>query len=215
MIKNILFDLDGTLTDPKVGITKSIQFALSEFGIIVDNADKLCAFIGPPLQESFIKFYNFNEENAKKAVSKYREYFSVKGIYENALYNGVPEMLTALKRSGKTNILATSKPAVYAEQILRYFNIYNEFSFISGSELDGRRSIKGEVIRYALEQNNITDLNSAVMVGDREHDIIGAKKTGLKSIGVLYGYGSLDELTCAGADRIAGSVDDLFKILSE
>jgi len=215
MIDNILFDLDGTLTDPKEGITKSVAYALRAFGIIVENTDTLCAFIGPPLHESFIKFYNFDEESAKKAVSAYREYFATRGIYENVIYKGVPEMLASLRKRGKTIILATSKPAVFAKEILRHFGIINEFSFISGSELDGKRTKKGEVIRYALEQRNITDLSRTVMVGDREHDIIGAKENDIKSIGVLYGYGNIKELTGGGADRIAGSVEDLFKILSE
>jgi len=207
--KYILFDLDGTLTDPKIGITKSVQYALKECGIMVANTDDLCPFIGPPLRESFKKFYGFDDVGAEDAVVKYREYFSEKGIYENTIYDGIVEMLQALKSTHKILILATSKPTVYAEKILEHFNIYDYFTFISGSELDGSRSKKSEVIQYALEQSNISDLNDIVMVGDREHDILGAKEIGISSIGVLFGYGDSNELNKAGADIIVGSVKEL------
>jgi haloacid dehalogenase superfamily, subfamily IA, variant 1 with third motif having Dx(3-4)D or Dx(3-4)E len=180
----IFFDLDGTLTDPKIGITKSVQYALKKCGITVENTDDLCHFIGPPLKDSFKKFYGFGDDDAENAVTFYREYFSEKGIYENAIYDGAREMLQMLKASQKTLVLATSKPTVYATKILKHFNIYEYFTFISGSELDGSRSKKSEVIRYALEQNNISDLSGIIMVGDREHDIIGAKSVGILSIGV-------------------------------
>ena len=209
MMQYIFFDLDGTLTDPKIGITKSVQYALGKCGIEVQNADDLCPFIGPPLRDSFKKFYGFDDAGAENAVAFYREYFSKRGIYENTIYDGVREMLQALKSSQKTLILATSKPTVYAIEILKYFDIYEYFTFVSGSELDGSRSKKSEVIRYAIEQNRISDLNKIIIVGDREHDIIGAKDVGILSVGVLFGYGDYDELQKAEADFIVSNTKEL------
>lgn len=213
MAKYILFDLDGTLTDPKVGITKSVQYALGKCGIEVENADNLCPFIGPPLRESFKRFYYFDDIGAEDAVAKYREYFSEQGIYENTIYDGIDEMLKRLITNGKILILATSKPTVYAEKILKHFNIDTYFTFVSGSELDGRRSKKSHIIQYALEQNVITDLKDVIMVGDREHDILGAKEIGIMSIGVLYGYGNYVELTNAKADIIVSDIKELLEKL--
>lgn len=209
----IMFDLDGTLTDPKVGITRSVQYSLNHFGIAVDNLDDLVCFIGPPLWDSYKKYYNLTEDDANLAVKKYREYFSEYGIFENIIYDGIDSLLANLKANDKTVILATSKPAVFAEKILRYFNLYDYFSFISGAELDGRRSDKEECINYAIDNCNISSLDLAVMIGDREFDIIGAKKAGVTSIGVLYGHGSYDELNKAGADFIVSSVSDLKSLL--
>ena len=214
MYQYILLDLDGTLIDPKAGITKAVAHSLAYFGIKVDDLDTLCKFIGPPLLESFIVYYAFDREKAKLAVEKYREYFSVKGIYENTLYQGIPELLHNLQNSGKTLILATSKPAVYAEEILKFQKIDTAFTFVSGSEFDGSRVVKKEVIEYALEKNSIKDLSAVVMIGDREHDIIGAKQAGIASIGVSYGYGSIAELREAGADKIVQNVDELLAFLS-
>lgn len=213
MKQYLLFDLDGTISDPKVGITKSVQYALEAFGIHVANADDLCPFIGPPLRESFMTFYGMDEKGAEAAVAKYREYFADKGIFENELYEGIPAMLETLRGKGKTLMLATSKPTVYAQRILVHFGIEGFFSFVGGSELDGRRSKKNEVIDYVLKENRITQLDSAIMVGDREHDIIGAVKTGLQSIGVLYGYGDYEELAQAGATRIVSTVAELQQAL--
>lgn len=210
----ILFDLDGTITDSNVGITKSVQYALKHFNIIVDDLASLYGFIGPPLKESFIKLYNFDDTKAMKAVSEYRKYYNETGIYENILYNGIRELLQKLTNDNKTIILATSKPAFYAEKILRYFKIDNFFLSICGSELDGTRSDKSEVIHYALRQNDINDLNDVIMIGDREHDIVGAKKNGITSVGVLYGYGDYNELSKAGANYIAKDVSELLKFLT-
>jgi phosphoglycolate phosphatase len=211
--QNILFDLDGTLTDPGIGITNSVMYALQKYGITVRDRSKLYSFIGPPLWESFQRFYGFSEAEAKKAVSYYREYFSVTGMFENTVYDRIDALLAALENSGKTLAVATSKPEVFAEQILEHFDLAKYFSFIGGSELDGKRVKKDEVIRYALEMSGVTDLSTAVMVGDREHDILGAKKTGIASVGVLFGYGRREELEAAGADYIAETVEDLNKIL--
>ncbi len=213
MWQYLLFDLDGTLTDPKVGITKSVQYALRHHGIDVENPDELCPFIGPPLRDSFRKYYGFDEREAEDAVAKYREYFAVTGIYENTMYEGVPDMLEALKSQGRRLVLATSKPTVFADIVLLHFDLAKYFDFVSGSELDGARSEKIEVIRYALAHCPADDLKDAVMVGDREYDILGAKAVGVSSVGVLYGYGDYDELRLAGAGRIVRSVSELTEAL--
>ena len=213
MWKNILFDLDGTLTDPKEGITKSVRYALRAFGVEVESLDDLLPFIGPPLKDSFMRFYGFDEEEATEAVAKYREYYSETGIFENVVYDGVADMLQALEDKGKTIVLATSKPTVFAVQVLRHFGIEKYFRFVAGSELDNTRVKKAEVIAYALENCGIAEHSATVMVGDREHDIIGAKAVGLASIGVLYGYGDDAELSAAGAGRIVETVDELKRAL--
>ena len=213
MKKYILFDLDGTISDPKLGITKAVQYSLRSFGIEVADIDKLTPFIGPPLRDSYKKFYGFDDSGAEMAVAKYREYFSETGIFENTLYNEIPELLESLTAAGKTLVIATSKPTVYAARILEHFKINNYFSFVSGSELDGRRSKKDEVIAFAMENCGITSADSAIMIGDREHDIVGAKKCAMESIGVLYGYGDYAELSGAGATYIAESVEKLSEVI--
>ena len=209
----IMFDLDGTLTDPKEGITKSVQYSLKYFGIEVENLDELLCFIGPPLWDSYKKYYNFSKGDTDTAVKKYREYFSEHGIFENVMYEGIDDLLANLKAKDKTIILATSKPGVFAEKILRHFNLREYFSFISGAELDGRRSDKYESVNYALENYKIISPDFAVMIGDRDLDIIGAKKAGVLSVGVLYGYGSYDEFNDAKADFIVSSVNELGNLL--
>lgn len=209
----ILFDLDGTLTDPAVGITNSIMYSLKKYNIKVDDRSELYKFIGPPLLESFMKYYGFTEEEGKKAIEYYREYFGVKGLFENIIYDGIKDLLKSLKDNGKILLVATSKPQVFAEQILVHFKLDKYFSFIAGSNLDGTRIKKAEVIEYALEGLNITDLTKTIMVGDREHDIRGAKTIGIKSIGVLYGYGSKEELVNADADYIVQSVSEIKDIV--
>ena len=213
MKKYILFDLDGTISDPKLGITKSVQYSLRSFGIEVADIDELTPFIGPPLRDSYKKFYGFNDSQAEKAVAKYREYFSETGIFENTLYDGIPELLESLTAAEKTLIIATSKPTVYAARILEHFKINNYFSFVSGSELDGSRSKKDEVITFAMKNCGITSADDAIMIGDREHDIIGAKKCAMESIGVLYGYGDYAELSAAGATYTAESVEKLSEVI--
>jgi len=209
----VLFDLDGTLTDPKIGLTKSIQYSLESFGIKIENPDDLIKFIGPPIRPAFKSFYGFDDAGAEKAVEKFRERFLVKGIYENVMYKGIDVLLQKLKDAGKILIIATSKPTIQAKTVLSYFNLDKYFTFVSGSEMNGDRSDKSEVIQYALEMNNIKDLSRCVMVGDRKHDIIGAKTAGMKSIGVLYGYGDYDELSEAKADYIVKDVDELSNLL--
>ena len=209
----IMFDLDGTLTDPKEGITKSIQYSLKHFDIEVANLNDLVRFIGGSLWEIYPKNFNLSEDDTKIAVEKYREYFSDYGIFENLLYDGIPDLLANLKSNGKKIILATAKPSVFAEKILRHFNIYQYFDFISGSELDGRRSEKYESISYAIENCGIASPELAVMIGDRNLDAIGAKKANVTSIGVLYGYGSYEELSNAGVDFMVSSVNELNDLL--
>lgn len=213
MYNNILFDLDGTLTDPAQGITNSVAYALEKYGICVEDKTTLNKFIGPPLAESFQKFYGFSESESKQCVEYYREYYKPKGIFENEVYHGVEELLKPLKENGKILILATSKPEIFAKQILEHFRLIQYFDFVAGSNLDGTRVAKSEVIAYALESYGITDLENTLMVGDREHDIIGAKKIGISSLGVLYGYGSREELENAGADYIAATVSDILKFI--
>ena len=209
----LLFDLDGTLMDPKEGITKSVRHALRAFDIEVEDLDTLCSFIGPPLRDSFMEYYGFSEENATAAIGIYREYFSDRGLYENEAYEGIDGVLKALKDSGKKLYVATSKPEIFAKKILKHFQLDPYFEFVGGADLAETRVRKGDVIRYVLEENNITDLDRVVMVGDRKHDILGAKEAGVASVGVLYGYGSREELTEAGADFIAETVFDLQNLL--
>lgn len=213
MYQNLLFDLDGTLTDPGVGITNSVAYALEKYGIKTNDRTQLYKFIGPPLQDSFEQFYGFSKEDAKMAVQYYREYYKETGIFENKLYDGMERLLQSLFEAGKKLFVATSKPEAFAVQILEYFSLNQYFTYIAGSNMDGTRSKKEEVIAYALKAGKIQDLSSAVMIGDREYDVTGAKKTGIASIGVLFGYGSRKELETAGADALAESPKDLYPIV--
>lgn len=208
MKQYLLFDLDGTLTDPMVGITSSVQYALEKFGIHVRYLKELIPFIGPPLAESFQKFYGFSKEDAEKAIQYYREYYAPKGIFENEVYEGIPEMFAHLTEAGFTLLVATSKPTVFARKVLKHFGMEDYFSFVGGSELDGSRTKKAEVISYILKTCGI-EAKEAIMIGDRRHDIEGGKACGLESVGVLYGYGTEQELTEAGADHIIRTVAEL------
>lgn len=207
-----LFDLDGTLTDPYEGITNSIKYGLAKFGICENDTCKLKSFIGPPLYRSFMDSYSFTQEQAAQAVGYYREYFAQKGIFESRVYDGIKNMLYGLKQRDFRLLVATSKPQVFAERIIKHFNLWQYFDFIAGATLDDSRVEKADVISYALKSCNIAPYN-AIMVGDRKHDIIGAKKNGLNSVGVLYGYGGEDELKSAGADYIAATPSDVAEIL--
>lgn len=209
----ILFDLDGTITDSKLGITKSVQYSLKYFGIVENDLNKLDKFVGPPLMESFQVYYKFDEIKATEAMMKYREYYKVKGIFENEVYQRIPELLEELIKSGKKLILATSKPTVFAEEILEYFDLYKYFSFVAGSNLDGTRVNKCEVIAFALKNCEWKNLDKIVMIGDRKHDIIGARQVGIASIGVLYGYGSREEMEEEAPTNIVESVEGLKKLL--
>ncbi|HEY9258583.1 HAD family hydrolase [Chitinophaga sp.] len=211
---NVLFDLDGTLTDPKTGITKSVQYALAKAGIIENDLSRLIPFIGPPLQQSFMEYYSFTEAQAWEAVAAYREYFKVTGIYENERYEGIPELLTTLLAQGRRLFVATSKPQIFADVVIRHFNLLPYFTAVYGSELDGTRADKGELIKYLLTKENLA-AEHTIMVGDRKHDIIGAKKNDIACIGVGYGYGSTEELNAAAPDYIFNTVADLTTAFSE
>ena len=213
MFDTILFDLDGTLTDPGEGITNSVAYALKKFGIEVSDKRELYKFIGPPLKDSFMKYYGFDEEGSESAISCYREYFRDTGIFENQVYEGVEDMLTQLHANGKRLVLATSKPEEFALRILKHFDLKKYFTVVAGASMDSSRSKKGDVIAYALSMCDSIDKNTAIMVGDREHDVIGAKENSLKCIGVLYGYGSEDELKNSGADYIVPKPLDIIDLI--
>ena len=213
MKKYLLFDLDGTLTDPKEGITKSVQYALSKFGINED-CENLLPFIGPPLLDSFMDFYNFDKEKANLAIKYYRERFSTVGLFENSPIDGIIEVLKKLKESGYIMAIATSKPTDFAVPICDKFKLSEYFDLIIGSELDGRRSRKSEVISEVLKILNASS-DEAIMIGDRKHDIIGAKETNMDSIGVTFGYAKDGELEEAGADFIVNTPSELLSYLLE
>jgi phosphoglycolate phosphatase len=202
-ISTVFFDLDGTLTDPKIGITGSIQYALGKLDVPVPTQDELTWCIGPPLRASFVALLG-GEEHADQGVALYRERFGSVGLFENALYGGVEQTLTTLAASGRRLFVATSKPHVFADRIIDHFGLRRFFGRVFGSELDGTRVDKSELLRYALEETS-TDPAHAIMIGDRKHDIIGAANNGLQAIGVLYGYGSRDELSKAGATHLVTS----------
>lgn len=214
---HILFDLDGTLTDPKEGITKSVCYALNHYGIQVEDLDSLCPFIGPPLTDSYKKFYGFSNEQAWEGVLIYREYFSRQGWYENKEYPGIREMLQALKDAGKTLLVATSKPEEFAVKILEHFKLAEYFDFIGGANLDETRCRKGDVIRYVLESSGLglqkETVDNTVMVGDREHDVLGARECGMECVGVLYGYGSRQEMEDCRAAHVVETVSELEQFL--
>jgi len=213
MIQYIFIDLDGTITDSQEGITKSIQYALRKMGIKIEDLNSLRRHIGPPLRDSFMEYYNFDKDKLEEVVKYYREYYVEKGIFENEVYTGMEEMFEKLSSTGKKLIVATSKAEVFAKKIMEHFDLAKYFTDICGSSMDGSREKKGDVIRYALEKNHITELEQVVMVGDRFHDIVGAKENELTSIGVLYGFGNRKELEDAGAGQIAETVKDLEEIL--
>jgi len=211
MYRYVLFDLDGTLTDPGLGITNSVMHALKKFQIEVEDRTQLYPFIGPPLHDSFEKFYGFTPEQSLQAVEYYREYFREKGLFENEVYDGIPEVLKQLRESGHVLMVATSKPEEFAVKILQHFGLCEYFDLVAGATMDKSRTRKEDVISYALASCNVQDKASVLMVGDREHDIFGAKANGLASLGVLFGYGSLEELRAAGADYIAEKPEDILK----
>jgi phosphoglycolate phosphatase len=200
----IFFDLDGTLTDPKIGITRSIQYALGKLDhAAIPTEDELTWCIGPPLRASFAKLLG-SDNSADLAVSYYRERFSDIGIYENGVYDGIGDVLTALGQAGRRLFVATSKPHVFAERIIDHFGLRHHFERVFGSELDGRRADKSHLLEYALKETSV-DPSRAVMIGDRSHDMVGANNNGMKAVGVLYGYGSKDELMEAGARHICAT----------
>ena len=209
MYHTILFDLDGTLTDSGPGITNSVAYALKKWDITENDINILKKFVGPPLDASFTKYYGFSKEKCLQAIQYYREYYLAKGIYENRVYDGIEGLLKWIRDTGRRAIVATSKPEPSAIHVLEYFHIDSYFDIIAGATMDGSRVEKSDVIRYALDRAGIRDLSGVVMVGDRENDIQGGRENGLDTIGVLYGYGSREELVEAGAMQIAQTVEDL------
>ena len=208
-IQYVLFDLDGTLTDPVEGITNCVEYALEKFNIHPSSHEELHPYIGPPLVHSFMSFHGLSHDDAECAVAHYRERFSVKGWLENRVYEGIPELLRELQSGGVTLLVATSKPEEFANRILEHFNLANYFSFIAGSTLSGLRSEKADVIAYLLEKYPEIHAENCVMVGDRKYDVFGAHECGLPAIGVLYGYGDRAEMEAAKADLIVEDIPAL------
>ncbi len=206
--KNIIFDLDGTLTDSKPGIVKGVQYALRCYGVDEPDLDKLTSFVGPPLYKSFMDYLGCSEEEAKEAVECYREYYAETGLYENALYDGVEGLLYALKEKGYRLLIASSKPRIYVKRILSFFRILRYFDIVEGSELDSKRTDKAELLGYVLDKWNLK-AEECVMIGDRKHDVLGARANGMDSIAVGYGYGSEDELSKAGPTYFFSTIEEL------
>ena len=211
--KYILFDLDGTITESGPGIMNSVEYALNKMNREVGERDTLKKFIGPPLTESMEKYYGMSKEEALLGVKYYREYYHDKGIYENRVYDGLEEVLKKINEAGKQAIVATSKPEKYAKIIIDHFHLTQYFACVAGMEMDGGRGTKAQVITYALEKNDITDKSKVLMIGDREHDVIGAHENGLDCLSILYGFGSRKEFEEAGADYIRENVEDILQFV--
>ncbi|MED0982499.1 HAD family hydrolase [Bacillus paramycoides] len=209
MYKIFLFDLDGTLTDPKEGIINSVLYALEKMGIEEGKISELDSFIGPPIQQSFAERYNMSEIEIEQAVVYFREYLKKSGLLENKIYDGIPTLLQELKDAGNRLYVATSKPTIFAKQVIEHFQLTSFFEEIVGSNLDGTRIKKEEIIDHILQTNEELKKEEIVMIGDRKHDIIGANNNGIASIGVLYGYGSEKELSEARATYIVKDVEEL------
>ncbi len=211
MYQYILFDLDGTLTDPKEGITKSVQYALNKEGYGNPPLEDLMTFIGPPLYESFMFYCNVDEEEGKRLVDVYRERFGTIGLFENQVFEGIEELLAMLKEQGRTLAVATSKPTKYTLMIMDKFGLSKYFDAIVGSNMDGSRTVKAEVIKEVFNQLNIKEDAKAkcLMVGDRKHDIIGATLCGIDSLGVRFGYSVEDELEANHATYVVETVQEL------
>lgn len=214
MYEYIFFDLDGTLTDPGIGITNSVAHALTRFGIEVPPRQELYKFIGPPLKESFAVYYGMSAADSDLALKYYREYYADKGIFENAVYDGIPELLSSLLEKGKRIVLATSKPEPYAVRILEHFDLKKYFHFTAGADMAETRVEKADVIAYALDGCRLGDKKDRVlMIGDRKHDILGAAAHGIDALGVTFGYGSEKELLSAGAKYIAHSPREIIDFI--
>ena len=210
--KTAIFDLDGTITDSGPGIMNAIRYAVKKRGLPDVPEEVLRSFIGPPLKEQFRSVFGLSDDEGTIMVATYREYYGEKGIFENRVYDGVPEVFQKLQEAGVRILMATSKPEKYAKQIAEHFGFDKYFDFIGGACMDGRRTDKHDVIEYVIDSCKVCRENT-VMIGDRRHDMIGASKAGIRSIGALYGYGSRDELEKAGADMIAVTPDDISKLI--
>lgn len=211
--KYVLFDLDGTLTDSQDGIMNAIEYALEYYGIQVKKRDSLRPFLGPPLSESMQKYCGFDRVKAVEAVEKFREYYNTRGKFENKVYPGVESMLKAVQETGCRLYVATSKPEEIAREILEHFGLAGYFDYIGGATSDDSRVKKSDVVRYVMDEAGIDRPDEAVMVGDRKHDILGAKENSLEAVGVLYGYGDRQELEAAGADYLAEQAEEIIRFL--
>lgn len=209
----VIFDLDGTLTDSASGIINSIKYALEKHGFNVPEEKELRKFVGPPLKEQFQKVFGLTDEEGEEMVASYREYYGTKGIYENRVYEGIVKMLSRLQDAGIRIMMATSKPEKYARMIAEHFDFAKYFEYVGGACMDGTRTDKYEVIEYVLDTCKVTDRDCVVMVGDRSHDMVGSKRAGLHSLGVLYGYGSREELEESGAELFAETPEEAADIL--
>lgn len=207
--RTILFDLDGTLSDSQEGILQCLRYSLAQMGLEEKDAERLRRCIGPSLTQTYRTLYGMSDADAARALEFYRDCFERQGIEQTALFDGVDALLSALRKRGKTLVLATAKPTLHARRILARNQIEQHFAFVAGSNLDGTREEKSEVIAYALAALPEAARASAVMVGDRRHDVEGARENGLASIGVAYGYGGRTELADAGADLVVHSVAEL------
>lgn len=210
----ILFDLDGTVTDSAEGITRCVQYSAEAMGLPVPDLEELNIFVGPPLKEMFMEYFGLDAKKGEEAVKHYRKRYEEKGMYENSVYNGMLEVLKALKQAGKTVALATSKPEVFAKGILDHFGLTKYFDYIGGSTLNGERNTKAKVINYVLEGLGVENKERAVMIGDRKYDILGAKEAGISSVGVLYGYGSFEELALSHPNHMCEKARDLLELCS-
>ena len=211
----VAFDLDGTLSDPMRGLTSGFRYAFRKMKIDYGDERVLKSFIGPPLRDEWMARYSLTRESAEEAVAYFREYYSIYGWWDNDLYEGVTELLSALKAAGKRIVLATSKPDVHSRKILGRFGLTQYFDFSEGASFDTSREKKSDVLRYALEKVGVSKVSfdGVIMVGDTKYDIDGAREVGVKSVGVLWGYGGREELLSHGADFIAEDVSSLYKIL--
>jgi phosphoglycolate phosphatase len=212
--KYYLFDLDGTITDPGLGITNSVKYALIKMGIDAIDRAILLKFIGPPLRDSFKKYFGMDDLQAEKTVQYYREYYSPTGIFENEVYEGIAGLLEKLTENNNTLFIVTSKPRVFAERIIQYFGLQSYFKDIIGSELNGELSEKTELIEHFLNKYDVIT-ESVIMIGDRNYDIIGASNNRIDSIGVGYGYGTKEELLSAGATYYCQSVAELYELIGK
>ena len=212
MYKYVFLDLDGTLTDPYLGITNSVKYALKKFNINAKNED-LKVFIGPPLTDSFMEYFNFSFEDAVKAKAYYREVFRVTGMFENEIYPDTVYVLEELKKLGCKLVLATSKPEEFSIKILKHFNIYDYFTFCAGATMDEVRNKKSDIIKYAIDNLNIKNVDEILMVGDRFHDCVGAHENNIKCCYVTYGYGSKDEAIKYNAEYIIDNFKELIYII--
>ena len=208
----ILFDLDGTVIDSSPGVTDSIIYALKKFGIEIKDKTSLLKCIGPPLQYSFKNFFGFSDEDTALAIKYYREFYEIEGINRLSVYDGIPELLKNLKNAGKTIVLATSKPEKYAAQILKDNGLYDLFDFVAGADPNINRNEKTEVMEYALKSIN-ADPSKVLMIGDRKYDVIGSKDVGCDCIGVLFGFGTKEELLNEGAIFTAETCDEVEKYI--